>query len=391
MRIPHYWLYIFLVFTAALFFFYQEMQAPLSYDFAPAFDGNDYRLIYEYFTGQQEAYQVPFPFNQRILVPWLASLIGSDIVSSFQWMNLLFSLLAVWVLFKLWRQLGFELYAFWVGFGWLLLHWTGMIRLNAFDPITIDLPIFAFQGLILIVLFNRKFRWLLLLGPIACLQKESFLGLLVVLALYAIYHNRKQQDGYFDLKWIGASLILSLFTAQLAQYYFPALESDKNSIITLLYHAKQVFVHPDKLIRWVLAAFMAFGPFFIAGLLTGIRRRHYDLRKNLLLVFTLLYLAYGLLAGGDMTRIIFLGFPFVMTAILYELKEAPSKRLLLLSLLALPLMSLAGTLPDPAFEWERWQSWYPEFAGSTSLIMIGGYLIVCLLVLLISNKVRPRL
>lgn len=386
MRLPQYWLYIFLIITAALFFLYQEKQPPLSYDFAPAFDGNDYRQAYEYFTGQQENYEVSFPFNQRILVPWLASLLGTDIISSFQWINLVFTMLAVWVLFMLWRKLGLELPLFLIGFGWLLLHWTGMIRLNAFDPITVDLPLYVFQGLFLLLLLHRKFIWLLLLGPLACLQKESFLGLLVMLTVYAWYHNRKQQDAYFDLKWILASAVLSLGASQVAQYFFPALETDKNSIITLLYHAKQVVMEPMNVIRWLLAAFMAFGPFLISGISAGVGRRHYDLRKNLLLLFSLQYLGYGLLAGGDMTRIIFLGFPFIMTALLYELREQSINKWLLLSLLALPFTSLWSTIPDPAFEWERWQSWYPEFAGHSTLLMLGAYLVVCLVIIYFTGK-----
>ena len=386
MRLPQYWLYIFLIITAALFFLYQEKQPPLSYDFAPAFDGNDYRQAYEYFTGQQENYEVSFPFNQRILVPWLASQLGTDIISSFQWINLIFTMLAVWVLFMLWRKLGLELPLFLIGFGWLLLHWTGIVRLNAFDPITVDLPLYVFQGLFLLILLNRKFFLLLVLGPLACLQKESFIGLLTILTIYAWYHNRNQQDEYFDFRWILGALVLSIGASQAAQYFFPALETDKNSIITLLYHAKEVVTEPLKLVRWLLAAFMAFGPFLIAGVITGSRRRHYDLRKNLLLIFGLLYLAYGILAGGDMTRIIFLGFPFIMTALLYEFKEYNIQRLLLVTLLAFPLTAVWSVIPDPAFEWERWQSWYPEFAGNSTLLMLGTYLVACLVIIYFTGK-----
>ena len=391
MRLPHYWLYIFLVFTGALFFFYQEQQAPLSYDFAPDFDGNDYRYAYDFFTGQADDYKVPFPFHSRILVPWLAALIGSgDIISDFQWINLLFSLLTVWMLFRLWRQLGLELPHFLVAMGWLLFHWTGMIRLNAFDPITVDLPVYAFQGLFLLVLLNRKYTWLLLLGPVATLQKESFIGLLVLLTAYALYHNRREQDSYFDLRWILGALALSVATLQITHYFFPPIEEGKNSIITLLYHAKQIVEEPLKLLRWVLAVFMAFGPFLIAGLLKARERRHYDLHKNLFWLFSGLYLLYGILAGGDMTRIIFLGYPFIMTAILYELRDLSLNRLWFFVLLSLPLTHVWSVIPDPAFEWERWQSWYPEFASPSTLLIMGVYGLVCLVILLAVKRTQTE-
>lgn len=378
MRIPQYWLYIFLFTTAALFFLYKETQSPLSYDFAPQFDGNDYRLAYEYFTGQTTDYKVPFPFHSRIVVPWLAAQINSgDIISDFQWVNLLFALLATWMLFLLWRQLGFELKWFIVGFGWLLFHWTGMIRLNAFDPITVDMPLYVFQTLLIWFVIKRKFAWLLILAPIAILQKESFLGLTVCLLAYGWYHNRKRQDAFYNLKWMLTGLLLAVISLQTVNYLLPYDEKGKNSLVTLLYHAREVVLHPFELVRWLAAAFMAFGPFLVAGILKGAKRRHYDHRKNLLILFSVIYLLYGILAGGDMTRIIFLGFPFIMTWVMYELQELKAKQVFLLVLLALPLTYITQSIPDPAFEWERWQSWYPEFAPSQQVLLVLVYGMIC--------------
>jgi len=102
----------------------------------------------------------------------------------------------------------------------------------------------------------------------------------------------------------------------------------------------------------------------------------YDNTRNLLLLFSLTYLAFGILAGGDMTRIIFLGFPFIATWILYELQEIKTKQLLLIGVLSLPLMMLHQAIPDPAFEWELWKSWYPEFGSPKTVLMFGVYGIV---------------
>jgi hypothetical protein len=182
MRIRLYWLFLFLLITVGAFFYYQESQSPLSYVFAEQFDGNDYEVIYNNFVERKGEYQVAFPFNSRILVPYLASKMGTgDIIEDFYLVNLLFSLAAIFVLFMLWQDLGFELKWFFFGFFWLLFHWTGMIRLNAFDPITVDLPLYLFQGLFLWIILKRKFAWLLLLGPLATLQKESFIAILGVL------------------------------------------------------------------------------------------------------------------------------------------------------------------------------------------------------------------
>lgn len=387
MRIPQYWLYIFLLATAGLFFFYQQNQPALSYDFAPQFDGNDYRAIHDYFVGNIAEYEVSFPFHSRILIPWLAAQLNTgNIIQDFQRVNLAFSLLSVFMLFQLWRMLGFELRWFVIGFGWLLLHWTGMIRLNAFDPITVDVPLFFFQALFLWLIFKRKFVWLLLLGPLATLQKESFIALLIILTVYGWYHNRREDDAFYELKWIIGALALSIAAKFLVNEYFLPLEAGKSSVITLLYHAKEAILHPLELVRWMIAAFVAFGPLLIAGSFKAIRRPYYDNRRNVLILFSLVYLAFGILAGGDMTRIIFLGFPFIMTWLIYEFRELKGPSLWLMILLSLPLTFLIRTIPDPAFEWARWQNWYPEFASMETVGYFGVYFLICLGVVLANRK-----
>ncbi|MFT7381901.1 MAG: hypothetical protein ACI9Z3_001794, partial [Roseivirga sp.] len=99
MRIRWHWLYIFLAIGTAAFFFYKQYQQPLSYEFASQFDGNDYTNSYQYFSGILNNYEVAFPFNGRILVPWLAAQINSgDIIADLQWINLAFTLAAIIVL-----------------------------------------------------------------------------------------------------------------------------------------------------------------------------------------------------------------------------------------------------------------------------------------------------
>lgn len=372
MHIKGYWLYVFLGLTLIAFFFYRQNQAHLSYDFAPEFDGNDYRNIYEYFTGLQEEYNVEFPFHQRILVPWLASLINSgDIIKDFQIVNLIFSLLAVWVLFSLWRKLGFELKWFWAGFIWLLFHWTGLIRLNAFDPITVDVPIYCFQGLLLLFILRRKFLHLLWLAPLATLQKESFLALIFVLVLYAWYHNWKSQEGYYHLPTLVIALVLSIGAKLTTGYFFPPQEEGKDALITLVYHAKEAVLNPFELLRWLAAMGVAFGPLLFLTFFKTVKTFRFDHTRNLLMLFSLVYLAFGILAGGDMTRIIFLGFPFIASWMAYELKDYPITLLVITGLLTLSFMQLGRIIPDPAFQWDLWVSQYPEFAPRS---FVFGYL-----------------
>jgi pilus assembly protein TadC len=176
-------------------------------------------------------------------------------------------------------------------------------------------------------------------------------------------------------------LILSIDVKQLANFYFPALESGRGAIITILFHMRELVFHPFKILRWAAAFFVAFGPFLIATLFDLSKRRYYDNRRNLLIIFSVLYALFGIFIGGDMTRIIYLGFPFIMTLIIFELKEISNKEFWILVFLSLPLMFLMNTIPNPAFEWEAWQAWYPEFAPINTVLLFVGYTLICALII----------
>lgn len=386
MRIKSYWLFIFLGLTVVVFFFYRQLQPPLSYDFAPQFDGNDYRMIYDYFEGYRTAFKVPFPFHQRLLVPFLAHWVGDDIIPSFQIINFVFSLFNVAMLFLLWRSLGFELKWFWAGMIWLLFHWTGMIRLNAFDPITVDVPTYGFQALFLWLVIRRKFIHLLWLAPLAVLQKESFLALPIILLIYAIWHNRKTQEGFYPIPILVGVILASVLCQSLIQVYFPPSSEGKSAFITLAYHAKEAITQPFEIVRWLAAMSMAFGPALWLTFFHSAKKYRYDNTRNLLILFSGLYLAFGLLAGGDMTRIIYLGFPFISTWIFYELRDVGMQKFIWICILSLPLSFLWTTIPNPAWQWEAWQNWYPEFAQTSMVLLI---LIYAVFVSFIISKLNP--
>lgn len=393
MRIRLFWLYIFLSITTACFFGYRHFQEPISYDLAPQFDGNDYKQLYQYFTNPafKEDRSLAHPFNQRILVPFLAALLNSgDIIEDFQYVNLLFTLLAVWVTFMLWRHLGFELKWFIAGFIWLLFHWTGLIRLNAFDPITVDVPIYCIQAFFLLLILKRKFIHLVWFAPLATVQKESFIPLMIVLLVYAWWHNRKTDEGFYDLPLIAAGLVMAVVVNSLVNANFIPIDESRSSFVMLAYHAKEAFLNPFEIVRWLSAMAMAFGPALFLAFRHYGKTYRYDNTRNLLLLFSLTYLGFGLLAGGDMTRIIYLGFPFIATWVLFELQDLKRKQVLLIGLFSVPLMMLYKAIPNPAFEWDLWQSWYPEFAPTQTVLIVLGYVLLVWLILerLMIIKVR---
>ena len=380
MRVKHGWLFFFLAIGILAFFFYRSYQPHLTYTLAEQFDGNDYAQAYAYFTGLEKEYQVPPPFHQRILVPWIASWFNSSVINDFQVVNLIFTILSIWVTFLLWRRLGFEFKWMIFGFIWLIFHWTGMIRLNAFDPITVDVPLYFFQALFLWILLARKFKWLLVLAPLATMQKESFIGLMVILCLYAFWQNRKEQDDYFDIKIIVISTVLAIATKIGIELFFTPSYEGRGALIMLAYQAKQILFDPFKLVRWFAAISMAFGPIAWLAMRNYKKHFYFDNKRNLLALLTLVSFGFGLLAGGDTTRIIYLGFPFIMSFAINELQSSnlsPKG----IALASLPLMMLPFTIPNPAYDWEAWTQWYPEFAIKRVVLIVLFYTLIASLVL----------
>jgi hypothetical protein len=99
-----------------------------------------------------------------------------------------------------------------------------------------------------------------------------------------------------------------------------------------------------------------------------------DFFPPLLLLFSLVYFGLGLLAGGDFTRILFLGFPMVMTLILLSLQKDPPWLVALACLFSLPLMRLGATIPDIGKYPARFAEWYPEFAPARLVLLWLAYL-----------------
>jgi len=194
-KIKHHKLLIILVLISiGLFFLYLKIQPEVTYAFSPLFDGNKYLKAYQFFMCQTDQYKVSFPFNSRILVPYLASLIPSDNPATcFLVINLIFTVLSIIGIYFLWRQLNIPAGHIMTGFFWLLTHWVGILRHNIFDPVTVDVPLYLFQTLLIFIIIKRKYLWLLILGPVATIQKESFPALLIVLLFISFYENYNQK------------------------------------------------------------------------------------------------------------------------------------------------------------------------------------------------------
>ena len=302
---------ILLYITIIIYVFYFRFNETIDFENCGLCDAKQYNKLYDYFEGG-EATQIAYPFYSRPFVPFLASIMpGNKVTIGFHVVNFIFILLSVFTIKKLWDFLTIQSWLQWVGFGWLLTHWTGIIRYNLFDHITVDVPLYFVQGLTILLFFQKKYKWFYLITPLALLQKESFLAIAVMLLFIHIWFERK--NWYTDGKHLLYSLLVGIAFQKGILSLLPDQLDQRNSIMALLYHGKLAIDNPTRFIRWFAAFGGAFGviPFIILFKIKSLNIR--DSKELTLLIFSIMYCCFGLLAGEDITRILFLGFPFIMT------------------------------------------------------------------------------
>ncbi len=389
----HWLLFIVLIISIGLFFLYLTIQPHLTYSFSTLFDGSKYIKIYNFFAQGTEGYDVIFPFNTRILVPYISSLLPfDDPIKNFSGLNLIFTILSILSIYILWKQLNISSGHIMTGFFWLLIHWVGIIRHNIFDPISVDVPLYFFQAVLLIIILKRQYIWLILLGPLATIQKESFPALLIVALLVSLFEDYRGKSKYKNSIIIGLSLIMSFAAKAIVAYYFPPSDPGKNSIIVILFHIKETMVNPFRFIRWIVAVFTAYGPLLMLAIWVGIKTRTMLLGNRYIIFLSLTYLFLSHSAGGDMTRIAFLGFPFIMTWILVKLENTGGFMFKAAFITGIPLLKILGTMPDPAvYGWDKFYNWFPGYANPIIIFLWLAYLVLCLVVFKIIDRKLARL
>jgi len=389
----HRLLFIVLIIGIGLFFLYLRIQPHLTYSFSSLFDGSKYIKVYDYFAQTTDDYNVIFPINTRILAPYISSLLPfDDPIKNFNSLNIIFALLSILAIYILWQHLKISSGHIMTGFFWLLIHWVGIIRHNIFDPITVDVPLYFFQTLLLIIILKRQYFWLILLGPLATIQKESFPVLLIVALLVSLFEDYREKSNYKNSMIIGLSLVMSIAAKTIVAYYFPPSDPGKNSIIVILFHMKETLVNPFRFIRWIVAVFTAYGPLLILAIWASIKCKTMLKGNRYIIFLSLTYLFLSHLAGGDMTRIAFLGFPFIMTWILIKLENTGGFMFKAAFIAGIPLLKILGTMPDPAIlGWDKFYNWFPGYANPIIIFLWLAYLALCLVMFRIIDKKLARL
>ncbi len=379
---------ILLLLHVLLFTGYFYLQPVIDYAALPQFDGHQYLRLYQNLLQEGTPYEVSSPFHRRVFIPWLATLLPvQDPILSFQILNLIFGLLTIITLYFLWQHL--EVPFFWMlaGFAWLWFHWLGPIRQSQLDPVTLDVATYFFQALLLLILVKKRYGYLLLVTPVAVLAKESFLALLIASLFFVVYCRLKMADEHSSLFFsLSVAVIMGIITQIIANQLFPPIEPGPGNLIVLAFYLKESILHPLRIVRWLTGIFVAFGPPFILGLL----KFHHlpnSYFHRLLIVLAIVSCLLGLLGGEDLSRLVYLGFPFVMTSLLLILKEIKEIRIAWLALLmALPVLRLFSAIPLPQEDWQAYASWLPRFSTFPTLLTWLGYAFLCAVLLYVADR-----
>jgi len=365
------WFYTIAILLYGLFYW---LSIPRDYSECSLCDAHQYTKLFEYFKFGTIS-QIKFPFYNRPLIPWLSSLIpGSDIKLHFDVINFLFFLPSLWIIRKLWNELELKAWAQGLGFMWLLVHWTGIIRYNLYDPVTVDVPLYFFQTLGFLLFIRKDYKWFFIVVPFALLQKESFLvEMLVLVVIHFIYHWRNEP--WRNGKYLVLATITGVVIQKLILALLPGQLDQRSSFDAILYHGHLVIQDPTRFVRWFAAMGSAFGliPIFI---FVNFRRTKFQSSTySTLVLLCLMYGSFGLLAGEDMTRILFLGFPFIMTLSLMEIQKSKSWPVVLTIFLSLVSLRISPFQIDAKWsvdyaEMSYVYSWAIYYLMSTIILLI---------------------
>ena len=360
--------------STIVYLVYAVVQPTYSYELLDKrFDAHKYAESYRYFRGITSDYVSSFPFNTRILSPWMAAhLPFNDLKADFIWLNGAFVVLTVGLLTLIWQKLHLRLSVIGLGLFWLLFHWKGLVRMYLPDPVTADVGSYFWLTLLLFlgVIESKNWFFIVIVAVLGTLQKESFIAVVGCMALWngvnGVVFNQSKRPFFIAL----SALLVALLVYYLASHFFPPPTSDwrNNSLVTLLRVAKRYFIEPELLARIPISWFLAFGTFWLAasplnsistfwrkGFLKSLFQK--DELHFFLKIQVMMWLFLSVFGGGDTSRILFNGMPFVLTYLLLKLNQQPTWVAGYVFLTSLPLMRLHEVEPDLGLfpsETHRW-------------------------------------
>ncbi len=370
-----------------------------------AWDGRQYAAIYSYFSTGVFVPVVPeFPFYQRIGMPFVAAHLPLPAREAFLLLHWIFWS-GTMVLFAICCRLCFGLTAASIHFAvlWLQMFWLSIPRTSTNDTFTVDsAALFFIQAWIFLLLWDRG-PWLLpLCAFVGVLFKETVLLVVVlsILALAGVWLTaRFKRTLPTDLPILrlrnvtvlvaaGGAAVVAKSVAAGVLPHGPQLRGELDTMLGWLALRAQ---DPDSLLRYVAAAFAAYGGFALLWVATLGKPPRHERQWAMTVAMALcpLYFAICFVAGSDLTKFSLMAFPFALPVLLTRFDEVSPKFAVLALLLGLPaarafapIVDLHGRdLPSAGQDLHGVFSWMMEYAHPAIVGSWMGWWLACTLVL----------
>lgn len=348
--------------------FYYQFQPANNYKITRLADANEYEKIYTYFHSDSADYTVRFGIHNRIVIPFFATFMpAKNISTNFFILNTFFAMLSLLALIYLFRYFNINTLYIVLSAIYFSLHWVGPFRQNAISPINVDMPVYLFEVIFLILFIKKKYFLLLILSPVGIATKELFLAMDIVFLFIALFWKFYYQDKSFSIPWILGILFTGVLTKLLLNYYYPSVSPDRNSMLVMAFHLREMALHPDHAIRWILSLFGAFSAFLFVTIKKPKDIKSITKDDALIYLLGLSMLALSILGGMDYTRLIFLGFPYVMISIL-KIGNPTKQEMIWAFILSITLTRFWMVLPSATGDIRVYGGWMPEYADTAHLV-----------------------
>lgn len=323
---------------------------------------------------------IDYPFNLRIMSPWLASIISNDVSKGFIWLNGTSALFFIIFCFKIINLLNLRNLDFWILTLWFFLHPLGFGLYFSSTPQSADPLYYAFIGLVTLLFISQK-RFLLWTSvSIALLAKESFIFIvfIIVLAEFTYVISTRDKRALPALTSIcGAVFVLLIYKIEknlIQNFLFSQTQEYEITFLrTILFWLNEIWIDPKRLIVWIGSIFCSTGLFTIFVFLKKYTPKS-PLKTRLDVYFILGsfgFIVLGLLAGSDMSRIIFNGNLLIILAILISCRNqyhSINELLITLSLSILTVLNYTRFFPKN-FE-------YGYYLGSYSIAPTINFILI---------------
>ena len=327
-----------------LFYHYNAITLPVF-----TLDAYSYMPLYNFFKYNILGFTYHDHY-QRILIPWLASLLSvkSPLVA-FKIINIIFINLTLLVVYKIWKNLGIKGYLVLMAVFWIVLHQYGPVRFYNFWPTSSDVGGYFFLSLLVYIVQMRKYAWLVLIAPIASLQREDFVYFVLMLLLYKaisifVLKDKAAADRR-EAAIIVSSLVLTFLAFQIPKMINPHAMGGSFILARLRHDIVEPLLgsEPLKLLRLLITYFVCFGAFLLLLIQNGYKLARRNELLNILIIFSIVNVFIGMMALTE--RNIFLGYPFIMTLSLIVLNSLSPLLVWIGFIFSVPLLRLWVDFP----------------------------------------------